>query len=77
MIDNEKAFLLILVNNLTGFDETCIRPEYLLNQNYKNMFSYLQENYRKNKNINYLEISEEHKDFNYEFYLELQKIIFQ
>lgn len=73
MIDNEKAFLLILVNNLTGFDETCIRPEYLLNQNYKNMFSYLQENYRKNKNINYLEISEEHKDFNYEFYLELQK----
>lgn len=73
MIDNEKAFLLILVNNLTGFDETCIRPEYLLNQNYKNMFSYLQENYRKNKNINYLEISEEHKDFNYEFYLDLQK----
>lgn len=73
MIDYEKATLILLINHIEALGTTCIRKEYFLNQNYSKLFEYLKEYYRKHENINYIEISQEHKDFNSELYLSLQK----
>ena len=71
MIDYEKATLMIMVNNIESFDGTCLRKEYFLNNNYSKMFEYLDDYYKKNRNINYIEIAKEHIDFNSRLYLEM------
>lgn len=73
MIDFEKAVLSLIINNIEGFEYTCLRKEYFLNSNYSKMFGFLQEYYKINRSINYVEISAEHKDFNSKLYLELEK----
>lgn len=73
MIDFEKAVLSLIINNIEGFEYTCLRKEYFLNSNYSKMFGFLQEYYKTNRSINYVEISTEHKDFNSKLYLELEK----
>ena len=71
MIDYEKVVLIIMINNIESFDDTCLRKEYFLNDTYSKMFEYLNEYYRKNQTINYIEISKEHPDFNSKLYLEM------
>lgn len=71
MIDYEKVVLIIMINNIESFDGTCLRKEYFLNDTYSKMFEYLNEYYRKNQTINYIEISKEHPDFNSKLYLEM------
>ena len=73
MIDYEKATLMIMIKNIESFDNTCLRKEYFLNNNYSKMFEYLNEYYKKNQNINYIEIAKEHEDFNSQLYLEMEQ----
>lgn len=73
MIDYEKATLIIMIKNIESFDNTCLRKEYFLNNNYSKMFEYLNEYYKKNQSINYIEILKEHDDFNSQLYLEMEK----
>lgn len=73
MIDYEKSILIIMINNIESFNDTCLRKEYFLNNNYSKMFEYLDEYYKKNQNINYIEIAKEHEDFNSRLYLELEE----
>lgn len=73
MIDYEKAVLTIMINNIESFDNTCLRKEYFLNNNYSKMFECLDEYYKKNQSINYIEIAKEHDDFNSQLYLEMEQ----
>lgn len=73
MMDYEKATLIIMIKNIESFDNTCLRKEYFLNNNYSKMFEYLNEYYKKNQSINYIEILKEHDDFNSQLYLEMEK----
>lgn len=71
MIDFERTILVIMVNNIEAFENTCLRKEYFLNNTYSKMFEYLDEYYKKHQTINYIEILKEHKDFNSKLYLEM------
>lgn len=71
MIDYEKAVLLLMVNNIESFETTCLRADFFLNNNYSKMFKILDDYYKKNQSINYIEILAENKDFNSKLYLEL------
>ena len=71
MIDYERAILIIMIQNVESFEDTCLRKEYFLNTTYSKMFDYLNEYYKKNRTINYIEISKEHEDFNSKLYLEM------
>lgn len=73
MIDYEKVALIIMINNIESFDDTCLKKEYFLNNNYSKMFELLNDYYKKNQNINYIEIAKEHDEFNSHFYLELEQ----
>lgn len=73
MMDYEKTALIIMIKNIESFDNTCLRKEYFLNNNYSKMFEYLNEYYKKNQSINYIEILKEHDDFNSQLYLEMEK----
>lgn len=71
MIDYEKAILVIMINNIEAFSNTCLKKEYFLNETYSKMFDYLNEYYKKHQTINYIDISKEHNDFNCKLYLEM------
>lgn len=73
MIDYEKVALIIMINNIESFDDTCLKKEYFLNNNYSKMFELLNDYYKKNQNINYIEIAKEHDEFNSHLYLELEQ----
>ena len=73
MLECEKPILNIMINNIESFNNTCLRKEYFLNNNYSKMFQYLNEYYKKHQNINYVEIAKEHNDFNTQLYLEIQQ----
>ena len=73
MLDYEKAVLQLMIKNIESFETTCLKPEYFLNNNYSKMFEYLNEYYKNNQSINYIEIAKEHSDFNSQLYLELEK----
>lgn len=73
MIDYEKATLILMIAHIETFGTTCLQKEYFLNPNYSKMFEYLSDYYKKHENINYIDISQEHKDFNVNLFLELQK----
>ena len=62
-----------MIKNIESFETTCLKPEYFLNNNYSKMFEYLNEYYKNNQSINYIEIAKEHSDFNSQLYLELEK----
>lgn len=72
-IDIEKTALIILINHIEGFENTCLRKEYFQNENYSKMFEYLDEYYKKHQKIDYIEILQEHNDFNSQLYVELEK----
>lgn len=71
MIDYERATLIIMINNIEAFEKTNLREEYFLNASYSKMFKYLNDYFKKNRSINYIEISKEHSDFNSKLYLEM------
>lgn len=71
--DYEKTILIIMINHIESFENTCLRSEYFLNNNYSEMFKYLDEYFKKHQKIDYIEIQKEHEDFNSNLYLELQK----
>lgn len=73
MIDYEKSILTIMIKNIESFDNTCLRKEYFLNNNYSKMFDYLNNYYKKHQTIDYIQIASEHKDFNAQLYLELEQ----
>ena len=73
MMDYEKTALSLMVENVESFENTNLKCEYFLNNNYSKMFKYLSEYYLKNKNINPIEISKDNKDFNFELYNQLVK----
>lgn len=73
MIDYEKATMVLMISHIETFGTTCLRKEYFLNQNYSNMFGYLEEYYKKHNNINYIEIAQNNKDFNSNLFLRLQQ----
>ena len=72
-MDYEKATLIIMIKNIESFEDTCLKKDYFLNNNYSKMFEYLDEYYKKNQSINYIEISKEHNDFNSQLYLEMEQ----
>lgn len=71
MIDYERAILILMIQNMESFETTNLRKEYFLNKVYSNMFDWLNEYYKKHQNINYIEISKEHIEFNSNLYLEM------
>lgn len=72
-IDYEMTILNLMIHHIESFEDTCLRKEYFLNENYSRMFEYLDEYYKKHQSINYIEIQKEHDDFNSTLYLELEK----
>lgn len=73
MLECEKPILNIMINNIESFNNTCLKKEYFLNNNYSKMFQYLNEYYKKHQSINYIEIAKEHNDFNTQLYFEIQQ----
>ena len=71
MIDYEKVVLILMVQNIESFETTNLRKEYFLNKTYSDMFGLLDEYYKKHQDINYIEISKEHLEFNSKLYLEM------
>lgn len=73
MLDFEKIALSLMIENVESFENTNLKSEYFLNNNYSKLFKCLSEYYLKHKNINAIEIAKDNKDFNFELYNELLK----
>ena len=71
MIDCERTVLILMIQNMESFETTNLRKEYFLNKHYSNMFECLNDYYKRHQNINYIEISKEHPEFNSKLYLEM------
>lgn len=71
MIDCERTVLILMIQNMESFETTNLRKEYFLNKYYSNMFECLNDYYKRHQNINYIEISKEHPEFNSKLYLEM------
>lgn len=71
MIDCERTVLILMIQNMESFETTNLRKEYFLNKYYSNMFECLNDYYKRHQNINYIDISKEHPEFNSKLYLEM------
>jgi KaiC/GvpD/RAD55 family RecA-like ATPase len=72
-LDFEKTILIIMINHIESFENTCLKKGFFQNENYAKMFEYLDEYYKKHQSIDYIDILKEHEDFNSTLYLELEK----
>lgn len=72
-IDFERMAIILMIKHIESFNTTCLKKQYFIDENYSKMFEYLDEYYKKNQSINYIEIAKEHPDFNVDLYLKLQE----
>ena len=71
VLENEKDFLSILLNNEEVFNTTQIEVKYLSNENNKKLLEYSKECFEEFGAVNICKIGEKHLDFDYEYFSDI------